>query len=336
MRRLCGADTSTMDTSDRADLEARLRDAERRAFEAEAAYETLLGQVPGAIYAYQPELGGVTLAMSTYIEELLGVPADRFLSGDSVWDEVLHPDDRERAWADYESFLATGQPDCGDYRYVRPDGRVVWIQDRSAMVRDRDGKPLLVQGVMFDITATKEMALRMEHMAYHDILTGLPNRAMFQDHLELALARARRHGLAVAVLFLDLDDFKPVNDTHGHEVGDMVLQHAAHQIRAAARDTDLVARQGGDEFLVLLADLEVSDDHNAYAIVRDVSDRIAEAIATPSDFPVGRLSVRASIGNAVFPNEAGDARTLLRLADEKMYARKRERTQPDAGIRKLA
>jgi diguanylate cyclase (GGDEF)-like protein/PAS domain S-box-containing protein len=325
-----------MDTSDRADLEARLRDAERRAFEAEAAYETLLGQVPGAIYAYQPELGGVTLAMSTYIEELLGVPADRFLSGDSVWDEVLHPDDRERAWADYESFLATGQPDCGDYRYVRPDGRVVWIQDRSAMVRDRDGKPLLVQGVMFDITATKEMALRMEHMAYHDILTGLPNRAMFQDHLELALARARRHGLAVAVLFLDLDDFKPVNDTHGHEVGDMVLQHAAHQIRAAARDTDLVARQGGDEFLVLLADLEVSDDHNAYAIVRDVSDRIAEAIATPSDFPVGRLSVRASIGNAVFPNEAGDARTLLRLADEKMYARKRERTQPDAGIRKLA
>jgi len=329
-------DTSTMDTSDRADLEARLRDAERRAFEAEAAYETLLGQVPGAIYAYQPELGGVTLAMSTYIEELLGVPADRFLSGDSVWDEVLHPDDRERAWADYESFLATGQPDCGDYRYVRPDGRVVWIQDRSAMVRDRDGKPLLVQGVMFDITATKERALRMEHMAYHDILTGLPNRAMFQDHLELALARARRHGLAVAVLFLDLDDFKPVNDTHGHEVGDMVLQQAARQIRAAARDTDLVARQGGDEFLVLLADLEVSDDHNAYAIVRDVSDRIAEAIATPSDFPVGRLSVRASIGNAVFPNEAGDARTLLRLADEKMYARKRERPQPDAGIRKLA
>jgi diguanylate cyclase (GGDEF)-like protein/PAS domain S-box-containing protein len=319
-----------------ADLETRLRDAERRAFEAEAAYESLLGQVPGAIYAYQPELGGVTLAMSTYIEELLGVPADRFLSGDSVWDEVLHPDDRERAWADYESFLATGQPDCGDYRYVRPDGRVVWIQDRSAMVRDRDGKPLLVQGVMFDITATKETALRMEHMAYHDILTGLPNRAMFQDHLELALARARRHDLAVAVLFLDLDDFKPVNDTHGHEVGDMVLQHAAHQIRAAARDTDLVARQGGDEFLVLFADLEVSDDHDADVIVQHASDRIAEAIAEPTDLPVGRLSVHASIGSAVFPNEAGDARTLLRLADEKMYARKRDRAEPDAGVRKLA
>ncbi len=325
-----------MERTQRADLEARLRDAERRAFEAEAAYETLLGQVPGAIYAYQPELGGVTLAMSAYIEELVGVPADRFLSGDSVWDEVLHPDDRDRAWEDYESFLATGQPECGDYRYVRPDGRVVWIQDRSAMVRDRDGKPLLVQGVMFDITATKEMALRMEHMAYHDVLTGLPNRAMFQDHLELALARARRHELAVAVLFLDLDDFKPVNDTHGHEVGDMVLQHAARKIRGAARDTDLVARQGGDEFLVLLADLEVGDGDEAASVVAEASDRIARAIAEPADLPVGRLSIHASIGSALFPREAGDARTLLRLADEKMYARKRDRAVPNAAVRKLA
>ena len=325
-----------MERSDRADLEARLRDAERRAFEAEAAYETLLGQVPGAIYAYQPELGGVTLAMSAYIEELLGVPADRFLSGDSVWDEVLHPDDRDRAWEDYESFLATGQPDCGDYRYVRPDGRVVWIQDRSAMVRDRDGKPLLVQGVMFDITATKELALRMEHMAYHDILTGLPNRAMFQDHLELALARARRHELAVAVLFLDLDGFKPVNDTHGHEVGDMVLQHAGLQIRGAARGTDLVARQGGDEFLVLLADLEPgADGTNADAVVDEATERIARAVAEPADFPTGRLSIQVSIGSAVFPYEAGDARSLLRLADEKMYARKRDRARRDAKVRQL-
>ena len=326
-----------MERSDRADLEARLRDAERRAFEAEAAYETLLGQVPGAIYAYQPELGGVTLAMSTYIEELLGVSADRFKSGDLVWDEVLHPDDRDRAWEDYESFLATGQPDYGDYRYVRPDGRVVWIQDRSAMVRDRDGEPLLVQGVMFDITATKELALRMEHMAYHDILTGLPNRAMFQDHLELALARARRHELAVAVLFLDLDEFKPVNDSHGHEVGDMVLQHAALQIRGAARGTDLVARQGGDEFLVLLADLEAgADGTDAAAVVEEASERIARAIATPEDFRVGKLSIQASIGSAIFPYEAGDARTLLRLADEKMYARKRARGTPSGEVRKLA
>jgi diguanylate cyclase (GGDEF)-like protein/PAS domain S-box-containing protein len=317
-------------------LAARLREAERRAYEAEAAYATLLGQVPGAIYAYAPELGGPTLSMSAYIEELLGVPADRFLSGDAIWDELLHPDDRERAWADYESFLQTGTPDCGDYRYIRPDGRIVWIHDRSAIVRDLDGVPLLVQGVMFDITATKEAALRMQHLAYHDVLTGLPNRAMFQEHLELALARARRHQLAVAVLFLDLDDFKPVNDTHGHEVGDEVLQHAARRIRSAARDTDLVARQGGDEFLVLLADLVGGDVEAVMAVVRRASERIADSIAEPIRLRAATLSIRASIGSAVFPFGAGDAPSLLRLADEAMYERKRERSADSATIRRLA
>jgi diguanylate cyclase (GGDEF)-like protein/PAS domain S-box-containing protein len=324
-----------MERSSQRELEARLRDAERRAFEAEAAYETLLGQVPGAIYAYAPEWGGPTLAMSAHIEELLGVPAERFLAGDSVWDEVLHPDDRERAWADYESFLRTGSPEYGEYRYIRPDGRVVWIQDRSAMVRDRDGTPLLIQGVMFDITATKETALQMEHLAYHDALTGLPNRAMFQDSLELALARARRHDLAVGVLFLDLNDFKPINDMYGHEVGDEVLQHAARRIRGATRDTDLVARQGGDEFLVLLADIAVEDGAAVLAIADEACERIAAALAEPITVEHRRLSIHASMGRAVFPFEAGDARSLLRLADDHMYAKKRSRSDGDT-VRRLA
>jgi diguanylate cyclase (GGDEF)-like protein len=213
----------------------------------------------------------------------------------------------------------------------------VWIHDRSAMVRDRDGSPLLIQGVMFDITSTKEVALRMQHMAYHDVLTGLPNRAMFQEHLELALARARRHELGVAVLFLDLDDFKPVNDTHGHEVGDEVLQHAARRIRDAVRDTDLVARQGGDEFLVLLADLEVGNNGDALmAVVRNASERIAGSVAEPIRLRVATLSVRASIGSSVFPFGAGDARSLLRLADEAMYERKRERSDKSTTIRRFA
>jgi diguanylate cyclase (GGDEF)-like protein/PAS domain S-box-containing protein len=316
---------------------SRLREAERRAFEAEAAYETLLRQVPAAIYAWAPELGGPTIAMSAYVEELLGVPAERFLAGDEVWDEVIHPDDRDRAWADYESFLATGQPDCGEYRYVRPDGRVVWVQDRAAMVRDRDGAPLLVQGVMLDITATKESALQMQHLAYHDVLTGLPNRAMFQDHLELALARARRHENAVAVLFLDLDDFKPINDRHGHEVGDQVLQQTARRIQRASRDTDLVARQGGDEFLVLLADVEAGDSlDDVTATVQETSERIAGTVAEAIELRGVTLSVRASIGSAVFPFEAGDARSLLQRADAQMYAMKRNRRQPDGAVRRLA
>jgi len=317
------------------DLRARLERAERRAYEAEAAYETLLEQVPAAIYAYAPEWGGPTLSMSAYVEELLGVPAERFLAGDDVWDEVLHPDDRARAWEDYESFLRTGAPEAGDYRYIRPDGRIVWIHDRSSMVRDRDGAPLLVQGVMSDITSAKETALHMEHLAYHDVLTGLPNRAMFQDHLDLALARARRQELGVAVLFLDLDDFKPVNDTHGHEIGDEVLQQAARRLRGALRDTDLIARQGGDEFLVLLADLPLDGRGSTVArIVEEASRRIADALAEPITTRSLTLSVRASIGSAAFPADAGDARTLLRLADRDMYARKRRRSE-DTRVHRL-
>ena len=334
-RRPVETDTSPMERSTNADLQGRLREAERRAFEAEAAYETLLNQLPAAIYAYAPEQGGPTLAMSSYIEELLGVPRERFLSGDEVWDEVLHPDDRERAWADYESFRITGQPECGEYRYVRPDGRVVWVQDRSALVRDQEGEPLLIQGAMLDVTATKELALQMEHMAYHDVLTGLPNRAMFQDHLELALARARRHDLTVAVLFLDLDDFKPINDRFGHQIGDQVLQQVARRIRNAARDTDLVARQGGDEFLVLLADLESTDESAASSMVEKASERIARSVAEPIGLKPATLSVRASIGRAMFPFEAGDARSMLQVSDAQMYAQKRERHQTSTEVRRL-
>src|SRR5262249_9574583 len=284
--------------------------------------------VPAAIYVYSPELDGPTRSMSGYVEELLGVPADRFLAGDGIWDELLHPDDRARAWADYESFLRTGQPDAGEYRYVRPAGRIVWIHDRSAMVRDADGAPLLVQGVMFDVTATKEAELRMRHLAYHDALTGLPNRAMLQEHLELALARARRRDLAVAVLFLDLDAFKPINDTHGHGVGDEVLQHVASRIRSVVRETDLVARQGGDEFLVLLADLEGGPEgQDAHAVVAEAKERISATLSDPLELHVGVLSVRASVGSAVFPFEAGDVRSLLRIADEAMYEHRRRREE---------
>jgi diguanylate cyclase (GGDEF)-like protein/PAS domain S-box-containing protein len=307
------------------ELEEQVRDAERRAYEAEAAYETLLEQVPAAIYVWAPEMGGPTLSMSSYVQELLGVPAERFLTGDSIWDEILHPEDRDRAWADYESFLRTGMPDSGDYRYIRPDGRVVWIHDRSATVRDLEGTPLLVQGVMFDITSTKETSIRMEHMAYHDVLTGLPNRAMFQEHLELALARARRQDLGVSVLFLDLDDFKPVNDTHGHEIGDEVLQQTAQRIRGAVRDTDLVARQGGDEFLVLLADLELTDNKQIRQVVEESIGRIAAALAEPIRVRPAALSMHASIGNALFPVDAGDARSLMRMADSAMYEHKQRK-----------
>jgi diguanylate cyclase (GGDEF)-like protein/PAS domain S-box-containing protein len=319
------------------ELVAHLRDAERRAYEAEAKYDAVLNQLPAAVYVYSPELDGPTLTMSPFVEQLLGVSPQRFLDGDEVWDELIHPDDRERSWADYESYLLHGTPEGGDYRYIRPDGRIVWVRDHSATIRDADGQALFIQGVMFDITASKEAELRMQHMAYHDSLTGLPNRAMFEEHLELALARARRNELAVAVLFLDLDDFKPVNDTHGHATGDAVLRQVGARLSGAVRDTDLVARQGGDEFLVLVADLARGErGGTAGATLSRVVERIDEELAIPFRLRVGEIVLRASIGWAIYPFGADDGSSILRAADEAMYERKRTKKDRPIQLRRQA
>jgi diguanylate cyclase (GGDEF)-like protein/PAS domain S-box-containing protein len=325
------------DPEEEGSLEARLRAAERARFEAEAKYEALLSQLPAAIYVYSPELDGPTFHMTAYVEELLGVSAEEFVAREDIWDELIHPEDRERARIDYERFLHTDQPEAGEYRYVRPDGRTVWVRDHAAKIRDEDGVPMFIQGVMTDITQAKEAELRMQHLAYHDTLTGLPNRAMFEQHLGFALARARRDGTSVAVLFLDLDAFKPVNDTHGHATGDEMLRQVAARLRTGVRETDLVARQGGDEFLVLLADLprgiELAD---AEAAVEHVTRRLHEVLADPFLMRVGELTMRASLGHAVFPRDGDTEAALLHVADEAMYARKGDRVDRPAELRRLA
>ena len=157
----------------------------------------------------------------------------------------------------FERARVSGEPFVADYRIVRPDGTIVWLHDESVVVAGHDGEPGYRQGYLLDISRSKEAEERLSHLAYHDSLTNLPNRAMFREHLEIALARAERSGRGVAVLFVDLDDFKLVNDSFGHGAGDELLIEVADRLRTATRDTDVVARQGGDEFLILVADLTV-------------------------------------------------------------------------------
>jgi diguanylate cyclase (GGDEF)-like protein/PAS domain S-box-containing protein len=306
-------------------LQARLSDAEHKLFEIEAKHQALIGQLPAAIYVASPDPDGPTYYVSPQIAAVLGEPPEAFIDNPAMWDEVIHQDDVERAHADWASYIATGQPDTSDYRYVRPNGEIVWIHDRSTKVHDEQGRLLFVQGVMFDITEQKESEFRIHHMAYHDPLTDLSNRSMFEEHLELALARARRDDLSVAVLFLDLDQFKLVNDSLGHAMGDELLVQVAQRLRDATRDTDLVARQGGDEFLVLVGDLErgTGGDDDAVRTAGFVADRIADAFLAP--FHLAGIAVHAtsSIGISVFPEDARDAQGLMRNADAAMYMNKR-------------
>jgi diguanylate cyclase (GGDEF)-like protein len=182
--------------------------------------------------------------------------------------------------------------------------------------------------VIFDITERKKAEEQVAFLAYHDKLTGLPNRVLFEEMLELALARARRHGLAVGVVFLDLDNFKLVNDSLGHHAGDELLAQLADRLRGCTRETDLVARQGGDEFLLLLSDIDRASPtapgvDAELVIAESVAARVHEAMQQPFDLSGTPFYATGSIGISLFPRDADDAETLMRNADAAMYQSKK-------------
>jgi len=162
------------------------------------------------------------------------------------------------------------------------------------------------------------------HASLHDPLTGLPNRALFNDRLEHGLAMAHRQGFSFAIMFLDLDDFKKINDTYGHDVGDLVLQAMAVRLKETTRDDDTVCRHGGDEFLYILMKIENEQD------VAMVAEKIIKAVQMPCaihlrDFNIS-LSIKPSIGISIFPNDGTTAEALLDVADKAMYRAKRNKT----------
>jgi diguanylate cyclase (GGDEF)-like protein len=237
-----------------------------------------------------------------------------------MWLQMVHPEDRAQVQAESDAFLAGEGGDLADYRMVRPDGRIVWVRDRAFAFRDEEGRVLWEHGLLFDVTELKDAEARIAHMAYHDGLTSLPNRYLFEETLRLAVERARRDQSMVAVLYLDLDNFKLVNDSLGHHSGDLLLTQVAERLRAATRDTDVVARQGGDEFLILVADLDV--DH-ADQVIRSVAGRLHGALRDPFELRGVEFHARGSIGISVYPRDAHDVETLLKNADVAMYRAKR-------------
>src|SRR5919109_3544323 len=197
------------------------------------------------------------------LESLLGpLPTDR--TPEEAWEDAVHPDDREGYDAVAEA-LERDEPVEIEYRLVGYDGRTRWVWDRMRPRRSPDGR-LLVDGIVADITERKLAADELEaaqrelhHIAFHDSLTSLPNRAAFQEKLDAAIGRCPGKTCAVGVLFIDLDNFKLINDSFGHAAGDELLCAIAGRLQSATRAADIVARQGGDEFLVLLSDIEPHD-----------------------------------------------------------------------------
>jgi diguanylate cyclase (GGDEF)-like protein/PAS domain S-box-containing protein len=417
--------------------------------EAEARYRTLIETIPAVTYIADWDEMGSFRYVSPQIEDLLGYPARDWLGASTLWEERLHPDDRERIVAETRyAFREQKAFDC-EYRLIAADGRVVWVWERDTVIRDEHGEPYLTQGIITDVTATRiaEAALaeseernrgvvhaleeglliygadgrvlscnaaatrilglpeeellyrsagewpvqiqledgtplareempsqralksrlaqrdvvlkivrkdgtevwtsvsshplvregetqpygavtafsditerrraqeQIAFLAYHDPLTKLPNRALLDEHLALGLARARRSGAAVALLYVDLDDFKAVNDSLGHAAGDELLRRIAVRLRGVVRSTDLLARQGGDEFLILLSDLESDPRLAAEAVAKQVE----QALLEPFSIADAEFEIGSSIGISIYPHDANDADQLLRHADAAMY-----------------
>lgn len=238
------------------------------------------------------------------------------------WTRRIHPDDKDQVLNEVHSVLEEGGEEwTGEYRFIRKDGSIAYVVDRGFVIRDSTGKPVRMVGGMNDITERKEAEAEIHSLAFYDPLTKLPNRALLQDRLQHAIATTGRSGLQGALLFIDLDDFKTLNDSLGHDCGDQLLQLVAQRLRECVRESDTVARLGGDEFVVILENLNVAPILAA-GEAEGVGGELLNAFHQP--FLLGDFEhyTKPSIGATLFSNNTQTVEELLKQADLAMYQAK--------------
>jgi diguanylate cyclase (GGDEF)-like protein/PAS domain S-box-containing protein len=230
--------------------------------------------------------------------------------------EIVHPEDRDRYLATINAAWERVGVCSNEYRVIRQDGRVAWLSSHGKTLADASGRVYRMIGVSQDITERKRQEEEARFLAYHDTLTGLPNRRLLDDRLRQAVFLAQRRDARVGLMVVDLDHFKQVNDALGHRAGDAVLREAAHRILGCLRKADTLARHGGDEFVVVIPDLHLDGDCQV------VAEKILRSLDAPFRVDGRDFTIGASIGVSLYPIDAGDGEALLRNADVAMYRAK--------------
>lgn len=224
--------------------------------------------------------------------------------------------DRGRIEAAWKAARSEGRPYEAEYRIHVPGRGQRWIHERGNPVTDDSGRVLVIDGTVMDVSTRRDAEERVRQLAHYDELTGLPNRTLFQIELQRALVAAHALDTRLALMFIDLDRFKIINDTLGHDAGDLVLVEVAQRLRASLRDTDIIARLGGDEFVVLIEGIEGNGEAAA------VAQKVLEQIGRPIAIDERDYSVTASVGISQYPIDGQDVQSLRKNADLAMYRAK--------------
>ncbi len=279
-----------------------------------AKYEHLVENVAGEYCFYIHDTQGIVTYISSSIINMLGYTPEEAKShySEFITEHLVN----SQIVASTEAALRGEKQPAYLAQFRHKDGTYLWIEINESPIFNK-GEVVGVEGIMHNINALKESELKLERIAHYDALTGLPNRLLLSDRLSHAIVQAQRRQKVLAVVFLDLDEFKPINDTFGHETGDELLTKLSLQMKAALREEDTLARIGGDEFVGIIADLDQIDE--CYAIL----DRLLLAASTPIRLKEGIHNVSASIGVAFYPYHGIDTDMLLRNADHAMYQAKR-------------
>ncbi len=242
----------------------------------------------------------------------------------------IHPDDRERIKQIFKKTVQSGIGHRAEFRFILEDGSIRYMESTGGLIKDSQGKALRVLVVSHDITERKHAENEIIDLAFHDSLTKLGNRRLLNDRLEQTMALGKRSGLYSALMFLDLDNFKPLNDEHGHVAGDLLLVEVAHRISSCVREVDTIARFGGDEFVVMLSELDEEKTKSATQAAV-VAEKIRTALAKPYLIKIhsdGKAQITiehhctSSIGVVMFANHEGSAKEIIHWADMAMYQAK--------------
>lgn len=300
-----------------ADLSFALDSHDRDVAARESAMRLALAAQSGKVGFWDWDLQSDTMFYSDEWKRQLGYEPHELTDSADEWRSRVHPEDARATGEAIRDFIENPRDDHAmELRLRHRDGSYRWTLAHASLLRDAQGKPVRMLGSQIDITERKQAESRIAYLATHDDLTGLPNRALVRDRIAQGITHARRAGRALAILVIDLDRFKAINDGYGHPFGDALLRAAGQRLEQATREGDTVARSGGDEFVLLLSDLQKSSD--VYA----VTQKILDSFALPLRVDGREVYVTVSVGASVYPQNGEDAQSLIANADVAMYRAK--------------